>query len=313
MIYMNRSISLAVAFLAVSLFLVTFTLTSSAQTLYSCESPFGATNPFLYTVDPDTGATLTTTEITLEGETVRGCNGLAKDPTTGVCYMIVNVAQVPGTPAPRILAIIDVDTGVATEIGNTGLAFAGIAFTPDGTLYGLTGDQNGSAIPTIYTINKTNGTPTEFLPLVNTDDGEALGSSPIDGLLYRMNGRPPINVDQIFESINPANMNVSEINLSGPDEIDETTALTFLSGNTLLAGDTDPSLYTLTTNGVVNEIGTMDHVSKGLAFDCGVAPPPPPAGVNIPTLSEWGLIAMAAVLGIIGLFAARSRKGLHKV
>lgn len=29
---------------------------------------------------------------------------------------------------------------------------------------------------------------------------------------------------------------------------------------------------------------------------------------NIPTLSEWGLIAMAGILGMIGLYAARRRK-----
>ncbi len=46
------------------------------------------------------------------------------------------------------------------------------------------------------------------------------------------------------------------------------------------------------------------------AFDqCGsVEPPPPPAPSSIPTLSEWGLIAMAGILGMIGLFAAMRRR-----
>lgn len=36
-------------------------------------------------------------------------------------------------------------------------------------------------------------------------------------------------------------------------------------------------------------------------------PPPPGSLEPIPTLSEWGLIAMAGVLGIIGLFVLRRR------
>ena len=39
----------------------------------------------------------------------------------------------------------------------------------------------------------------------------------------------------------------------------------------------------------------MDHNAKGLAFDCGVGPR------QIPTLSEWGLISLAVVLGIMGI------------
>jgi len=303
--YMNGSISLAVAFLAVTLFLLSFTLSANAQTLYSCVSPLDDVGALLHTINPNTGATLTTTEIILRGQELRGCNGLAQDPMTGVCWIMLSFPGGGGdeTPGARRLATIDVDTGVATEIGNTGLPFAGIAFTPDGTLYGLTGDQDGAAIPTIFTLSKIDGTPTEFLPLVNTDDGEALGSNPNDGLLYRMNGRPPINDDQIFESINPGNMAVTEITLSGNDEIDETTALTHQSGNVLLAADTNPDLYRLTTNGVVTRLGVMDHTSKGLAFDC-VAPPSSP----IPTLSQWGLIAMAVILGIVAFMVIRRRK-----
>jgi hypothetical protein len=46
----------------------------------------------------------------------------------------------------------------------------------------------------------------------------------------------------------------------------------------------------------------MDHEAKGLAFDC-VAPP-----TNVPTLSEWGLVAMAGILGIVGFMIIRRKK-----
>jgi len=39
----------------------------------------------------------------------------------------------------------------------------------------------------------------------------------------------------------------------------------------------------------------------------GVAITPPPPAM-IPTLSEWGLIAMATILGIVGFMVIRRRK-----
>lgn len=41
---------------------------------------------------------------------------------------------------------------------------------------------------------------------------------------------------------------------------------------------------------------------------CGTPPPPPPPVRNIPTLSEWGLIAMAGLFGIVGYMVMRRRK-----
>ena len=40
--------------------------------------------------------------------------------------------------------------------------------------------------------------------------------------------------------------------------------------------------------------------------ECLVPPPPPPVS-NIPTLSEWGMLAMAVLLGVVGLAIARRR------
>jgi len=37
-----------------------------------------------------------------------------------------------------------------------------------------------------------------------------------------------------------------------------------------------------------------------------ISPPPPPS--NVPTLSEWGLITMAGILGIVGFMVLRRKK-----
>lgn len=295
---------LSVTILCTILFLFSFTVPGNAQTLFSCESSFSITNPFLHTVDPNTGETLSTTEITLAGETVRGCNGLARDPMTGMCWMMVNVASDPGTPSPRVLATIDPESGVATAVGNTGGAFAGIAFDSTGTLYGVTGD--GASTPeTLFTLSKTDGTPTFVQTLGNGDDGEAIAFNPNDGLIYHTSGKN----SPVFETINPNTGVVTPIPISGDtSNYEEQTAIVHQSGNALLIANREPFfLHSITTGGVVSQIGPLDHISKGLAFDCGVSPTPPVAITDIPTLSEWGLIAMAGVLGIISLMVFRRR------
>ena len=66
-------------------------------------------------------------------------------------------------------------------------------------------------------------------------------------------------------------------------------------------GSDDVSVIDTATNMVVATI-TVGTVP----FYVAITPPRPPA--MIPTLSEWGLIAMAVVLGIVGFMVIRRRK-----
>ncbi len=304
----NRIIGYFFTVLTTILILLTFTLSSNAQTLYSCVSADDGDEPLLRIINPNTGATISTLDLNLPGVDIKGCNGLAKDPTTGTCYMMISTPNTGGgsVPGARILTVLNQSNGSLIEVGNTGQRFAGIAFDNGGQLFGLTGDQNSSGNPinptTLFTINKFTGESTIFLPLVSDDDGEALGFNPKDRLLYRLSQEPT------FQSIDPETKVVTNIPVSG-DSFGEPTALTHLSsgggGNDVLLF-TDRSskneLFSITTAGVVSFIGDMDHESKGLAFDCGVPPP------TVPTLSEWGLIAMAGILGIVGFMVIRRRR-----
>ena len=296
------------------LFLMCFTVSGNTQTLYSCESPNNGPNPFLHTIDPNTGATLSTTEITLAGEQLRGCNGLSRNPDSGVCWIVLSPPGAgdagSGGNAQRLLATIDPDTGVATLVGDTGERIAGIAFNTNGdTLYGITANADGLFIPKIVTLSKLNGSSTFIQNLIGGDvGGEAIGFNPNDGLLYRASGDTPVlNVDAFFESINPANMNVTPIPISGDTTVyGEQNSFVHESGNLFLiaqgGGGSDDVLHSINTNGVVSFIGDMDHSAKGLAFDCSVPPS------QVPTLSEWGLLAMAGILGIVGFMVIRRRK-----
>ena len=314
--YMNRSISLSVAFLAVTFFLLSFTLSANAQTLYSCESPSGGDNPFLHTISPNTGATLSTTEMTLAGQTVRGCNGMAKHPQTGVCYVMLNITPDPdgGPIPPRILATIDQDTGVATAIGGADQTFATIAFTADGTLYGVTGDGGGTP-ETLFRIDANNGNTTLIAPLGNGDDGEVIAFNPVDGLMYHGsgNGAPYNDPDgQIFEalSINPGFIQIFPRTIQGPpvdDTFFEQSSMVYQSNNVFLTGTIDEYFFSISSGGFVTMLGEMDHVSKGLAFDCGFAD-----NVGVPTMSEWGLITTVLALGLVSFFVLRRRSAFQK-
>ena len=235
----------------------------------------------LRVVDPLTGETISSVPITLAGRIVRSGNGLATHPVTGKLFALLTLDGQPG----RQLVTINPATGVATSIGNTGDRFTGLAFNSNGTLYAVVGDKKDSVggLPpeTLFTLNTSTGAPTQVLVLGRGNDGEALGFNPNDGLIYHASGNDtggegcdPFAASvcvEIFESVNPNNLAVTNIALSGDyipltDTYVEAVALAHLSGNIFLLTDIDQSLYKITTAGVVTFVGSMDHVSKGLAF-----------------------------------------------
>lgn len=245
------------------------------STLYSV-SP---RDNLLRVVDPANGETLSSVPMVLPGETVKGATGLATDPLTGDLYGLIKTRQF-NTDAGSVLAVIDAATGLAASIGNTGDAFAGLAFDSTGQLLAVTGD--GASTPeTLFTLGLTDATPTLFLTLGNGGGGEAIAFNPFDGLLYHGSGDfNPAN--RVFESVDPVSLAVTDIPLTRngqptviPTEI---KALTHESGETLLLTDPDGggTLYRVTTAGAVTFVGRMDHEAKGLAFtsDDAVIPEP---------------------------------------
>jgi len=59
----------------------------------------------------------------------------------------------------------------------------------------------------------------------------------------------------------------------------------------------------------MDELGlTCDNSSSRRSVCPCVTAPPPPLPPGIPTLSQWGLIAMAGVLGLVGFMVMRRRK-----
>ena len=134
-----------------------------------------------------------------------------------------------------------------------------------GFVVGVTGD---GAITSefLYTLSQVDASSTFITGLGAGNDGEAIAFNPDDGLLYHASGRGLPNSSEILEAIALDTLATVSIALSG-DDYNEALAMAYdsLAGAFLLT-DLDANLYQVTTNGVVSDIGTMDHVAKGLAF-----------------------------------------------
>jgi Secretion system C-terminal sorting domain len=129
---------------------------------------------------------------TLPSFTITGITGMAYDPTTYKTYVILKLSAVTG----RILATIDLQTGVCTQIGNLGDNFSSITFREDGQLLGATG--NGATVPeSLYLIDKNTGTKTLLYAMGNGADGEILLYNRTDDFIYHWSG----NSTMVFEKM----------------------------------------------------------------------------------------------------------------
>jgi hypothetical protein len=86
----------------------------------------------LYRINPSTGGIKLIGPIRIDGTIPIGVTGVADHPLTGVVYGITAESS-PSNP--RSLVTLDVDSGVATLVGDLGAAGTDIAFAPDGNLF----------------------------------------------------------------------------------------------------------------------------------------------------------------------------------
>lgn len=215
---------------------------------------------YLRVVNPLTGGTTSSIQMSVTGATISRCNGLAIHPTTNEMWVIINMSGQQG----RVLGKVNAQTGVVTTVGNTGDAFANIAFDATGQLYGVTGD--GANTPeTLYSLSLTNGAASLVMPLGNGIDGEAIAFNPIDGFLYHGSGFGPRGTDQIFEKINYVTMTTTNIPITGVS-FDEPTAMMHLAGGNILMADLNADLILITDQGVARLLSSTDHTVKGMAF-----------------------------------------------
>jgi hypothetical protein len=282
---------------------------ATAQTLYSVASR----DANLRTIDPTTAQTISSTPMTLAGQTINGATGLAVHPTTGQLFVVLNVQGVSN----RVLGTVDPATGVVTQIGNMGDFFAGIAFSCAGVLYGVTGD-GGNVPESFFSINQTTGAATLIGALGRGDDGETIGFNPVDNMMYHASGHvgvydPMSDSGVIFERFDPtapAPITPTDIPIGPPLTDEEAQALTFevSSGMFLWKQNhgTGPLFRVNPANGAAVQVGTldMDHQAKGLAYAGGVCGPGTATDFSIATTSPSTLV-LTVKPGQSGTFTVR--------
>jgi len=277
--------------------------------------------PFIYKINPDTGATISSVEITLDFDddlTVNGGLGIAFNPGDGKVYALLALSPDPdstgnhdgtGAGLTRHLVTIDPLTGVATLVGDTGVKkIASLAFN-SGTLYSVKLGGSDKDLPnTLSTISTVDGSVTTKCDL-DAEDGTALAFNPDDGLLY-------YTTDGEFQRINDFNVDpcdVTDIALS--DFPGNPSALTFF--NSFLIVDFFDELSFIANNNDVTSIDTLDESSRGLTV---VLPVIATGGELIPidqtalllagvqSVSMWMIPVVIAGIGIGVFVTMRTRK-----
>lgn len=221
------------------------------EQLYSTAS----NQPILRELDPNTGSTIDLLTISSSFGTILGTNGLATHPVTNELYVILRFGG-----NVRLLAILDPETGTTTDVGVLSDRYAGLAFTEDGTLYGVTGD--GASQPeTLFVISTVDASSTLFLPLGNGDDGETIAFNSEDGLLYHASGT---SVD-VFETIDLVTQVITPVNLIG-DEYTEARALTYWRDEGVFLLSDGNEFFYVSPAGDTESVGPINHIPKGFAF-----------------------------------------------
>lgn len=233
------------------------TLPAQGDLLYTINNGDGNLRAF----DLQTALTVATLPITAPIGAATACNGMTRDPTTGLVYALV---RFPGSNA-RQLCTIDVTTGAASVIGVMGDSFSGLACRVDGQLFGVTGD--GANFPeALFAIDKTTSAATLVTVLGNGNDGESIAFAD-NTMLYHASGYNVPIANEVFETVDTFGSNaINPVPMSGYD-FDELTGLGSYTGDILLGADLNDDLVAITTAGHVTLVATLDHGTvRGLVW-----------------------------------------------
>jgi hypothetical protein len=218
--------------------------------------------------------------ITLPGEIIQGGRGLATSPVTEELFAVLSVDDVAGILSiRRLLTTIDPVSGTVTKISENKIGRASaLVFDNSGTLYSGESANTGAGFANrLYVLDTVTAERTEFMPLANSEGGMALALNPLDGLIYHLSGNLVFDADvgtPVFEKIDTSSKTRTAIPLSGVD-LGHVRAMSFgPDGNFLVVGtynqygsnQTSGRFFRLTPDGEATLLGSMNHISKGVAF-----------------------------------------------
>ena len=266
----------------------------------------------LYIVDPNTG------NMEIVGPT--GFNGLTALVTLDDGRLLASARQGSDT---SILIEINPFTGSGSLIGVLGNnnnpnecgRFPGLTYdSASNTLYGI-GINCDGLTRNLFTINPLTAQVTNIGPLnigggfggnglAIRDDGTLFGSSFAGTNLNLFTVNPNTGAANLVGVMDTSGLNPEGVGVNGLDFHPITQEL-FASSVVGEPGINDSFLLTIDESAPpsFNVVGETLDCFDGLVFAQRPARP-------IPTLSEWGLITMAGVLGLVGLIFFARKKGI---
>jgi len=213
-------------------------------------------DPILRKINPDTGATISSVEITLAGETVNGGRGLAFSPADGKLYAFLKIDGSGDT----FLVTLNLQTGVATLVGDTGDRFNALAFNSAGNLFAASA-RNAGVSDTLFTMSTVDASSIALCELPS-NGGQGLALNPVDGFLYHYTFD---DFNRIVDtSVDPCGL--TNIPTTSGGEFN--TALTFrTSTGEFLFGEDGTRLFTLSAAGQgPDSLSFLDAQPRGLAI-----------------------------------------------
>jgi hypothetical protein len=112
---------------------------------------------------------------------IEGVPALAVNPKNDVAYAVVQMS----TDNSFVLATIDTLTGDAVTIGDIGFSIVGLTFGSNGTLYGVTDNNDPTCPDCLFKISTSTGAGKKIRSLPNPDGYETIAFNPRDGNIYR--------------------------------------------------------------------------------------------------------------------------------
>ncbi len=264
-------------------------------------------NSSLYTINPVTAQAV---EV---GPT--GFDGVSALAFLGDGRLVASANDDAGGAEIAVLIEISRTTGQGSLIGTIGNSdVAGCGRVPGltydsstNTLWGMGAKcfPGGGASKQLININQTTGQGTIIGDTGSNGAGNGIAIRK-DGTIF-MTSNPGV-IEGLFtvNSLNGQTTLVAELETTPPEGNIVINSLAFHPVTGELFGSEnnfpDSELATINTeNGAVNKIGDLPDCTDGLAYT-------PIRISTVPTLSEWGLVTMAAILGILGFIVIRRRQ-----
>jgi len=241
---------------------------ANAQTLYGTTS--ANTPGQLVTLNPTTGAVVSTIGPTNIGANNVGITGLAYNPVNGLLYGSTgNGSNYPAATRAHLVTI-NTATGAVTDIGSFNVApntMTDLAFSSTGQLFGIGTNVNAK----LFTINITTGQATGLSADVGGTVGGGLAFHPTTGVLY---GSP---LSANFGTYNTTTGAYTDIAAPTPLPLGATTSsltsLEFNSAGVLFASNTTnggtPTSHLVTINpltAAVTDLGPSINGLDAIAF-----------------------------------------------